>query len=154
MAMNKKDERGKKRRASKVVSTSKVKTQKTNSKLKISKIQDLQLKVIGLTSHDNCDGKKIEKILRQNHNLWHSVVMPNNQLYPLRDMEYGVWSADTLYVLVREGKESELEQLVKRRLRADVVTWIGSDSTMELLGYWKKDEVYNPKLILSAWWDL
>jgi len=90
MATNKKEERGKKRQASKTVSTSKVKTRKTNSELKISKIQDLQLKAIGLTNHDNCDGKKIEKLLRQYRYLWYSVFMPSNQLYPLRDMAYGL----------------------------------------------------------------
>ena len=79
--------------------------------------------------------------------------MPSKQLYPLRDMEYDVWSADTLYVLVRVGKETELEQLMKKQLHADEINWIGSDKRMELLGYWKKDEVHNPKLILSAWWD-
>ena len=56
-------------------------------------------------------------------------------------------------MLVREGKESELEQLVNEQFDADELAWIGSDRTLELLGYWKKDEVYNPKLILSAWWD-
>jgi hypothetical protein len=138
----KKDERGEKPQ-----------TSKTISKYKISKIQDLQLKVIGSTTHNNCDGKKIEKLLRQNHHLWHSVFMPSSQLYPLRDMEYDVWSADTLFVLVREGQETELEKLVKRQLHADEINWIGSDKRMELLGHWKKDEVYNPKLILSVWWD-
>ena len=138
MSTQKKDEKGKRAQT---------------PKLKISKIQDLQLQIIGLTSHDSCSGKKIERILRQNHHLWHSVFMPSNQLYPLRDMEYGVWSADTLYVFVREDKEDELEQMMKKQLRADVINWIGSDKTMDLLGYWKKDEAHNPKLILSAWWD-
>ena len=153
MTANKKDERGKRPRDSKAVNSSKIKSRKMTSDLKISVIQDLQLKVIGLTSHDNCDGKKIEKLLRQNRHLWQSAFMPNHHLYPLRDMEYGVWSADTLYVLVQAGKESELEQLVKRQLHADEITWIGNDQMLELLGYWQKDVVSNPKLILSAWWD-
>jgi len=49
--------------------------------------------------------------------------------------------------------QKQAERGKKRQLHADEITWIGSDRTMELLGYWKKDEVHNPKLILSARWD-
>ncbi len=138
MSTQKKDERGKKSQT---------------PKLKISEIQDLQLKVIGHTNQNRLVGKKVEKLLRQNSHLWRAVFMPSNQLDPLNDMEDGDWPADTLYMLVREGRESELEQLVNEQFDADEINWIGSDRTLELLGYWKKDEVYNPKLILSAWWD-
>lgn len=147
MALKEKGEIEKKAQASKV------KTRQNSPESKLSEIQDLQLRVIGYTNHNNCNGKKLEKLLRQNRHLWRAVMMPNNQLHPLRDMEYGEWSADTLYVLVREGKESELEQLARERFDADEINWIGNDQTLELLGYWKKDAVRNPKFILSVWWD-
>jgi len=138
MLTQKKDERGK---------------NSQTPKLKISEIQDLQLKVIGLTNQNALIGKKVEKLLRQNSHLWRTVFMPSKELYPLRDMEDGEWSADTLYVFVREGKESELEQLVKEKFDADAINWIDSNQTLELLGYWKKDSIYNPKMILSVWWN-
>ena len=124
-----------------------------NPELKITTIQDLQLQIIALTNYNNCDGRKINRLLRENHHLWRAAIMPNKQLYPLRDMEEGFWSADTLYLFPREGKEFELEELVKEQFNADEITWIGSDRSLDLLGYWKNDEVLNPRLILSIWWD-
>jgi hypothetical protein len=121
--------------------------------LKITTIQDLQLQIIALTNYNNCDGRKINRLLRENRHLWRAAMMPNKQLYPLRDMEEGFWSADTLYLFPRAGKEFELEELVKEQFNADEITWIGSDQSLDLLGYWKKDEVQNPKMILSVWWD-
>ena len=121
--------------------------------LKITTIQDLQLQIISLTTHNNFNGRKINRLLRKNRHLWRAVMMPNKQLYPLRDMEDGLWSADTLYLLPREGRESELEDLAKEQFNADEISWIGGDQSLDLLGYWKKDAVPNPKLILSVWWD-
>ena len=92
-------------------------------------------------------------MLLENRHLWRAVMMPPKQLFPLRDMEDGIWLADTLYLLPQEGKESELEDLVIEQFNADEISWIGSDQALDLLGYWNKDEVLNPKLILSVWWD-
>ena len=151
--VSKKDEEGKNTPAVKSKRAKKIMAKQSDSELNISDIQDLQLRVIAHTTHNNCDGRKIEKLLRENHRLWRAVMMPNKQLYPLRDMQDGLWSADTLYMLPQEGKESELEELVKEQFNADEINWIGSDQTLELLGYWKKDKVQNSKLMLSVWWD-
>ena len=154
MATQKKyEKRVEKPRNSKVKSNSKTKTRKITPEMHLSEIQDLQLKVIGYTDQNNLDGKKLEKVLRQNHHLWRAVIMPSNQLYPLRDMENDEWSADTLYILAREGKESELERLANEHFEADEINWIGNNRALELLGYWKKDIADNPKFILSVWWD-
>ena len=128
-------------------------SEQIDSGMKITEIQELQLQIIALTSHNNCDGRKISKLLLENRHLWRAVMMPPKQLYSLRDMEDGIWLADTLYLLQREGKESELEDLVKEQFKADEITWIGSDQALDLLRYWNKDAVLNPKLILSVWWD-
>lgn len=128
-------------------------SEQIDSGLKITKIQALQLQVIALTSHNKCDGRRIYKLLLENRHLWRAVMMPPKQLFPLRDMEDGIWLADTLYLLPQEGKESELEDLVIEQFNADEISWIGSDQALDLLGYWNKDEVLNPKLILSVWWD-
>ena len=125
----------------------------TNSGLGITEIQDLQLQIIALTSHNNFVGRKINKLLRENRHLWRAVMMPPIELYPLRDMEEGLWVADTLYLLPQEGKEFELEELVNEQFNADEITWIGGDQALDLLGYWDNDVVLNPRLILSVWWD-
>jgi hypothetical protein len=67
-------------------------------------------------------------------------------------MEYGGWSADTLYVLPAEGQEEALEKLAKR-FKADEIKWLDGKESLSLLGYWKKDIEKSPKLILSVWWD-
>lgn len=84
----------------------------TDSGLRITEIQDLQLQIIALTSHNNFVGRKINKLLRENRHLWRAVMMPPIELFPLRDMEDGLWVADTLYLLPQSGKEFELEELV------------------------------------------
>lgn len=127
--------------------------EQTDSGLRITEIQDLQLQIIALTSHNYFDGRKIYKLLLENRHLWRAVMMPPIELYPLRDMEEGLWVADTLYLLPHEGKEFELEELVREQFNADEITWIGGDQALDLLGYWDKDVVLNPKLILSVWWD-
>lgn len=92
-------------------------------------------------------------MLLEKRQLWRAVMMPPIELYPLRDMEEGLWVADTLYLLPQEGKEFELEELVREQFNADEITWLGGDQALDLLGYWDKDVVLNPKLILSIWWD-
>ena len=128
-------------------------SEQINSGLKITKIQALQLQIIALTSHNNFDGRKINKLLLENRHFWRAVMMPPIELFPLRDMENGLWVADTLYLLPQSGKEFELEELVREQFNADEITWIGGDQALDLLGYWDNDVVLNPRLILSVWWD-
>ena len=119
---------------------------------KMTRVQELQLELIELVNRNNCNGKKVAKLLRDHRHLWHAVLMPSRRLDPLRDMEYGHWSADTLYILPKEGQEESLEALAKR-LKADEVNWLGGEKALELLGYWKKGIEENPRLILTLWWD-
>jgi hypothetical protein len=119
---------------------------------KMTRVQELQLELIELVNRNNCNGKKVAKLLRDNRHLWHAVLMPSRHLDPLRDMEYGHWSADTLYILPNEGQEENLEKLAKQ-FRADEVNWLGGEKALELLGFWKKGIEENPRLILTLWWD-
>ena len=136
------------------ISTENKEDQGKDAALKLSEIQDLQLKVIGHTNWNDLNGEELENLLRQNCHLWQSVMMPSYQLYPLIEMKKsGIWTADTLYIFVQEGKESELETLANGQFHADEIKWIDSNRSLELLGYWKKDMVYNAKMILSVWWD-
>lgn len=117
-----------------------------------TRVQELQLELIELVDRNNCRGKKVAKLLRDNRNLWRAAIMPNESLFPLLDMEDGNWSADTLYILPEKGQEAALEKLVKR-FKADEITWISGEQSLEMLGYWEKDIEKNEKLILSVWWD-
>jgi hypothetical protein len=119
---------------------------------KMTRVQELQLELIELVDKNICHGKKVAKLLRDNRHLWQAVLMPSRRLDPLRDMEYGRWSADTVYILPEKGQEERLEKLAKR-LRADEVNWLGGEKALELLGYWKKGIEENPRLILTLWWD-
>ena len=119
---------------------------------KMTRVQELQLELIELVNRNNCNGKKVAKLLRDNRHLWHAALMPSRRLDPLRDMEYGDWSADTLYILPKEGQEESLEKLAKR-MKADEVNWLGGEKALELLGYWKKGIEENSRLILTLWWD-
>ncbi len=123
-----------------------------HSEPRSTRVQELQLELIELVDRNNCRGKKVAKLLRDNRHLWRAAIMPNKSLFPLRDMEDGDWSADTLYILPEEGQEAVLENLAKR-FKADEVTWISGEQSLEMLGYWKKDIEKNEKLILSVWWD-
>ncbi len=112
----------------------------------------MQLELIELVDRNRCKGKKVAKLMRDNRHLWRSALMPSRRLDPLLEMEYGSWSADTLYILPEEGQEAALEKLVKR-FDADEVNWLSGELSLELLGYWKKDIEKKDKLILSVWWD-
>ncbi len=112
----------------------------------------MQLELIELVEFNRCNGKQVAKLLREHRLLWRAAMMPSKGLAPLRDMEYGSWSADTLYLLPAEGKEDALEKLVQR-FHADEVNWLGGKESLSLLGYWKEGIEKNQKLILSVWWD-
>ncbi len=127
-------------------------TKPRRSQRGITRVQELQLELIELVNRNGCKGKKVANLLRDNRPLWHAALMPSKRLDPLRDMEYGKWSADTLYILPVEGREEALEKLAER-FNADEVKWLDGKQSLSLLGHWKKDIEKNPKLILSLWWD-
>jgi hypothetical protein len=118
----------------------------------LTRVQELQLELIELVEHNECNGKLVTKLLRDNRHLWRAAFMPSRRLDPLRDMEYGRWSADTLYLTPKEGQEDALEKLASQ-LGADEVNWIVGKESLNLLGYWRQGIEENTKLILSVWWD-
>ncbi len=124
----------------------------TESTGSLTRVQEIQLELIELVEHNECDGKLIANLLRDNRHLWRAAFMPSRRLDPLRDMEHGRWSADTLYMAPREGQEDALENLANQ-LEADEVNWIEGRESLNLLGYWRQGIEENTKLILSVWWD-
>lgn len=55
----------------------------------------------------------------------------------LRDIAAGHWNVDTLFILPVEGKEKDLELLVRREFYADEIGWVdGQDCRRPVLRVW------------------
>ena len=117
---------------------------------KISEAQNIQLDIIAKTNFNSFNGKEIAEWLKENHRMWHAVLLPLDFI-SLRDMHNGHWHADTLYIYPEDGYQFKLEEIMKDRFHADETHWFGGDSAIDMLGTSEvKDRSY---VILSAWWD-
>lgn len=148
MAVNKKDERRKKR--SDVKPTFIINTSPQQTSKKISEAQQIQLDVIAKTNFNFFDGRKIVELLKENHKMWRAVLLPLD-LISLRDMEDGWWHADTLYIYPEDGYQFQLEELAREQFNADEIQWIGSSSAADMLGTTEVE--HKSQVILSVWWD-
>ena len=148
MAMNNKDERGKKRQEVKmefIVSPVPQVPEKT-----IGEAQQIQLDVIAKTNFNLFNGRQIAEWLRKNHKMWRAVLLPLN-LISLRDMDDGHWHADTLYIYPEDGWGFKLEEIMREQFQADETSWIGGEAAEDMLGTSEMgDKSY---VILEAWWD-
>ena len=148
MAMNKKDERGKKRRDVKmefIIPPVPQLPEKT-----ISESQQIQLDIIAKTNFNFFNGKRIAEWLKENHKMWRAVLLPLNFI-SLRDMADGHWHADTLYIYPDDGWGFKLEEIMKEQFQADETSWIGGETAEDMLGTSEmSDKSY---VILEAWWD-
>ena len=148
MTTNKQNENGKKRREIKpefFISSVPPQTPKD-----LSEAQQIQLDIIAKTNFNFLEGRKIARLLKENHIMWHSVLMPLN-LISLRDMETGHWHADTLYIYAKDGYQFQLEELVREQFNADEIQWIGGSEAEDILG---TTEVEGKSgVILEVWWD-
>jgi len=116
----------------------------------ISAAQRIQLDVIARTNFNYFDGRKIARLLEENHKMWRSVLMPLDFI-SLRDMENGRWHADTLYIYPVDGYQFQLEALVREQFKADEIQWIGGSDAEDMLGMTEvEDKSY---VILQVWWD-
>src|ERR671918_630595 len=148
MAMNKKDERRKKR--SDIRPTFIISTSPQQISRKISEAQQIQLYVIAHTNFNFFEGRKIVELLKENHRMWRAVLMPLD-LISLRDLEDGRWHADTLYVYPEDGCQFQLEELVREQFNADEIEWIGGSNAVDILGTTEVE--HKSQVILSVWWD-
>jgi len=124
-------------------------TPQTVSK-KISEAQQLQLDIIEHTNFNFFNGRKIVELLKANHKMWRSVLMPLD-LVSLRDMANGHWHADTIYIYPENGYQFQLEELVREQFEADEIQWFGGSEAEDILA---TTEIENEShVILSIWWD-
>ena len=148
MAMNKKDERGKKRRDVKMEFV--ISTVPQESVKKISEAQQIQLDIIAKTNFNFFNGRKIAEWLKENHRMWRAVLLPLDFI-SLRDMADGHWHADTLYIYPEDGWGFELEEIMREQFQADETCWIGGETAEDMLGTSEVDD--KSYVILEAWWD-
>ncbi len=148
MAINKKDERGKKRRDVRMEFI--IPSEPQLPEKKISEAQQIQLDIIAKTNFNFFNGKRIAKWLRENHKMWRAVLLPL-KFISLRDMADGHWHADTLYIYPEDGWAFELEKVMREQFGADETSWFGGDSAADMLG--TIDVADKSYVILQAWWD-
>lgn len=148
MAMNKKDERGKKRRDVKMEFIIPPVPQLPEKR--ISEAQQIQLDIIAKTNFNFFNGRKIAEWLRENHKMWRAVLLPLNFI-SLRDMADGHWHADMLYIYPEDGWGFKLEEIMREQFQADETSWIGGETAEDMLGTSEVDG--KSYVILEAWWD-
>ena len=144
----KKDERGKKRRAVKMEFIIPPTPQLPEKR--ISEAQEIQLDIIARTNFNFFNGKRIAEWLRENHKMWRAVLLPLNFI-SLRDMADGHWHADTLYIYPEDGWGYKLEEIMKEQFQADETSWIGGETAEDMLGTTEVEG--QTHVILEAWWD-
>ena len=130
----------------------------------INEVQQLQFELMKKASFNFFNGEKVVKDLIVNKNLWKGVVMGRAQyafddsdlykelidLICLRDIANGLWNVDTVYILVEEGCEDELEKLANI-WDADEIWWMKDKVAQQCLGIGTSKD-YSKK-ILRIWWD-
>ena len=148
MMTNKKDERGKKRPTIKIEFV--INPVPPESVKRISEAQQIQLDIIAKTNFNFFNGRKLAEWLKENHKMWHAVLLPLN-LISLRDMADGHWHADTLYIYPEDGFQFKLEEVLREQFGADEIRWIGGENAGDMLGTSEVDD--RSYVILEAWWD-
>jgi len=147
MAMNKKDERGKRRD---IQPEFIIPSKPQQPERKISEAQKIQLDIIAKTNFNFFKSKEIAEWLGKNHKMWRAVLLPLNFL-SLRDMADGHWHADTLYIYPENDWGFELEEVMREQFGADETGWIGGETAEDMLG--ATEVGGRSHVILEAWWD-
>ena len=148
MTINKKDDRGKKRRDVKIEFI--INPVPEEPVKKISEAQQIQLDIIAKTNFNLFNGRELAKWLRANHKMWRAVLLPLD-LISLRDMADGHWHADTLYIYPEDGYQFKLDEVLQEQFNADEIHWIGGENAGDMLGTSEVDD--KSYVILEAWWD-
>ncbi len=129
---------------------------------RINQAQELQFKLMELSSFNNFDGTAVSKDLKKHGDLWISCVWGRFkyfELIPLRDLRDGIYNADTLYIYTTQDKVQKIQELAKR-WNADefgVVTSTGSRGAVDF----KPNETWaifgatleNDRCLIRIWWD-
>jgi len=110
---------------------------------KARELQEMQFRMMELSSFNLFDGEKVVKSLRANYGIWKRFIFVDcyNSHVSLRDMEKGKWNADTLLIVVRE-KFAENMMAVAKFWKAN-----------ELSCHKKHLAVGKGEFLIRVWWD-
>lgn len=123
---------------------------------KITKAQNIQFQLMKNASFNEFNGDNVVALLKDNKDLWDSVVMQRTGCYEdkltmdlihLRDMETGFTNVDTVFIKATKGQEQKLYNLAKTSFKADEVDWLPSDEVSRRMGGPADSKV------LRVWWD-
>ena len=109
--------------------------------------QELAFELMRSASFNEFDGVGVVSDLERHAHLWDAALMNRDDLVTLRDLPYGEWNVDTLYVLSSGQDDLALERLAAQ-WKADEVRWMSEDEAAQHLG-----ESPPQRRILVVWWD-
>jgi hypothetical protein len=115
----------------------------------ITKIQAIQLDLLGRSSFNNLNGPQVVRDLLSHRQLWCAALIDrlgSDALIKLRDLDDNIWNVDTLYVLSSGANDPALARLAGR-WHPDARSWVGGSAASQLLGDSR------PRRILEVWWD-
>lgn len=115
-------------------------------------VQELQFELMKIATFNSFDGEYVVQQLQDNPELWEGVVMDRPDMIKLRDIKDNYWNVDTLYIIPKKGKETDLMTLASQ-WHADDVEWVGGEEACSMLGSYSPEGRSNPHAILRLWWD-
>jgi hypothetical protein len=125
----------------------------------MNKIQEIILNLIENTRFNNFDGKKIAKDLRENEDKWKGVVFGRFTywtLMPLRDIDKGIYNADTIFIKLPK-KGLEWLKTMAKKWRVDEFGYYFNGETEgtfdENLQRALRDCLENDVVYARLWWD-
>ncbi len=114
----------------------------------ISKIQELQLRLIESTNYNAMEGERVAADLRKHQDWWRACLLTRDHpsdLICLRDLEDNHWNADTLYILSSGANDAQLEELANSWTAE--VHWLSAKEADSRMG------TRNGGRVLVLWWD-
>ncbi len=115
-------------------------------------VQELHFELMRKGSFNNFDGARVVNDLIRHAECWRSVTMVRHNFLPLLELEWGDYSADTLYILAQPGQENALEALAQE-WDADDIVWIGGSEAEALVGMYSPEIRATDRYVLKVWWD-
>ncbi len=111
--------------------------------LKARELQEMQFRMMELSSFNQFDGGGVAWSLRENYGLWKRFIFIDcyNSHVSLRDMQEGTWNADTLLIIVKE-KFAENMMAVAKLWKANSVDCLEHGVALRK-GEW----------MIKVWWD-
>ena len=106
-------------------------------------LQEMQFRMMELSSFNQFEGEEIAKSLKENYGLWKRFIFIDcyNSQVSLRDMGEGEWNADTLLIIVKE-KFAENMMAVAKAWEANSVECLKHGVALRK-GEW----------LIKVWWD-